>query len=140
MVMEHGGFEVLFKINPAQLRRLLLATPGIGPETADVILLYAARLPVVVHDAYTARLYRRLGAGPDANRYEDWRTWLDTTLPADLTYRMRDHAAIVVHCKELCRVRPKCDECPLLDICPYGLSLAEGQMGERIGAEAQTRP
>jgi endonuclease-3 related protein len=120
LVTDHGGFEDLFAINPAELRRLLLATPGIGNETADVIMLYAARQPVVVHDAYTARLYRRLGAGPEGARYEDWRTWLDATLPPGLEYRRRDHAAIVVHCKERCRVKPKCPGCPLLEICPYG--------------------
>jgi endonuclease-3 related protein len=139
LVVDHGGFQKLFAMNPAELRRLLLATSGIGPETADVILLYGARLPVVIHDAYTARLYRRLGAGPDANRYEDWRVWLDTTLPPDLRYRMQDHASIVVHCKELCRVRPKCSGCPLLQICPYGQSnLAFGQSGiQAIGQGAR---
>jgi endonuclease III related protein len=131
MVVEHGGFEGLFAMNPGELRRRLLDTPGIGPETADVIMLYGARLPVVVNDAYTGRLYRRLGAGPEGSRYEDWRTWLDSTLPADLTYRWQDHAAIVVHCKELCRVRPKCRECPLLDMCPFGQgNLASLQSGK----------
>jgi len=120
MVLEHGGFEGLFALQSAELRQRLLATSGIGPETADVILLYAARVPAVVHDAYTARLYRRLGAGPDSSRYDHWRGWLDATLPPDLTYRWRDHAAIVLHCKETCRVRPKCGDCPLLDVCSFG--------------------
>jgi endonuclease-3 related protein len=119
LVLSHGGFEALFDRPAEELRGLLLATYGIGPETADVICLYAAKQPVVVHDAYTARLCRRLGTGPEGNSYDAWRAWLDQTLPRSLDFRARNHAAIVVHCKELCRVRPKCGQCPLLDICEY---------------------
>ena len=137
LVVDRGGFEGLFAMVPGELRRLLLATSGIGPETADVIMLYGARIPVVVHDAYTARLYRRLGAGPKGDRYEDWRTWLDTTLEPDLDYRMRDHAAIVVHCKELCRVRPKCAECPLLEICPFGAMTLENEANWQTSKRAK---
>src|SRR3954470_14692245 len=116
LVLSYGGFEGLFAIPPDELRRVLLATPGIGPETADVIMLYAARLPAIVHDAYTARLMRRLGHGPDGpERYDTWRSWLDALLPPDAAYRRQHHAAIVVHCKELCRVKPKCELCPLKD-------------------------
>jgi endonuclease-3 related protein len=126
LVTQHGGFEGLFARPSEDLRRLLLATHGIGPETADVICLYAARHPVVVHDAYTARLCRRLGTGPEGNAYETWRAWLDATLPPSLDYRARDHAAIVVHCKELCRVKPKCGQCPLAGMCEY--AAAQGRL------------
>lgn len=120
LVLSYGGFEGLFALPDAELRGVLLATPGIGPETADVIMLYAARRPAIVHDAYTARLMRRLGLGPDGpDRYDTWRNWLDRLLPRDARYRGRYHAAIVVHCKELCRVKPKCAACPLNDICEY---------------------
>jgi endonuclease-3 related protein len=122
LVMPHGGFASLFDRPPAELRALLLATHGIGPETADVICLYAARHPVVVHDAYTARLCRRLGTGPEGNSYEAWRVWLEATLPVDLAFRFRNHAAIVVHCKETCRVKPKCGVCPLQGMCEFGRS------------------
>lgn len=120
LVLSHRGFEGLFALPADDLRRVLLATPGIGPETADVIMLYAARVPAIVHDAYTARLMRRLGLGPDGpERYETWRRWLDGLLPGDAKYRGRHHAAIVVHCKELCRVKPKCTACPLREVCKY---------------------
>lgn len=125
MVVSHGGFDGLFALDTDELRGLLLSTPGIGPETADVILLYGARRPVVVHDAYTARLHRRLGVGPDSARYDTWRAWLDVTLPADLMHRWANHAAIVLHCKETCRVKPKCGSCPLLDLCPFGQVLLQ---------------
>jgi endonuclease-3 related protein len=132
LVTSHGGFEGLFDRPMEELRTLLLGTYGIGPETADVIVLYAAKQPGVVHDAYTARLCGRLGIGPSnptphppprrrggGDRYEDWRAWLDATLPYDLDYRRRNHAAIVVHCKELCRTKPRCASCPLREICEY---------------------
>ena len=121
LVLGHGGFEALFDRASEELRSLLLATYGIGPETADVICLYAARHAVVVHDAYTARLCRRLGTGPEGNSYEVWRVWLDQTLPRSLDYRARNHAAIVVHCRDTCRAKPRCAACPLADMCGYAL-------------------
>ncbi len=123
LVASHGGFEGLFDRPAEELRTLLLGTYGIGPETADVIVLYAAKHPGVVHDAYTARLCGRLGIGPGTNRYEDWRAWLEAVLPYDLDYRSRNHAAIVVHCKELCRTKPRCVACPLRGICQYALEV-----------------
>ncbi len=119
-VAANGGFEPLLALPTAALRPLLLATPGIGPETADAILLYAGRRPVIVHDAYTARLFRRLGRGPAGKSYAAWQAWLDGRLPLDGRLRRRHHAAIVVHCKETCRARPACDRCPLLALCPFG--------------------
>jgi len=119
LVRQYGGFEPLFRLPESELRALLLSTHGIGPETADVILLYAARHAAVVHDAYTARLCRRLGVGPERNSYEEWRRWLRERLPLDLSYRWRAHATIVVHCKERCRAKPRCHGCPALDLCAY---------------------
>lgn len=115
-----GGLEALLALPTAALRKRLLATSGIGPETADVILLFAARTPVVVHDAYAARLCRRLGVGPDADSYTTWQRWLATVLPPELRLHQRLRAAIVTHCKETCRARPACHRCPLLDLCAYG--------------------
>jgi endonuclease III related protein len=126
LVLTHGGFEGLFDRPAEELRALLLATHGIGPETADAICLYAAHLPVVVHDAYTDRLCRRLGIGPEGKSYETWRAWLHATLPDDLEFRYRNHAAIVVHCKETCRVKPKCSSCPLADLCAFAQAAQVG--------------
>ena len=132
LVLSHGGFEALFARPAPELRTLLLATHGIGPETADVIALYAARQPVIVHDAYTARLNRRVGIGPDRDGYETWRAWLDARLPLDLDYRRRDHAAIVVHCKETCRVKPRCEVCPLADLCEYNKARIAENGGSQV--------
>ena len=120
LVLQYGGFEGLFALPAAELRPLLLSTYGIGPETADVILLYGARRPAIVHDAYTKRLMRRLGTGPERDTYDAWRAWLNERLPYDAAYRRAQHAGIVVHCKETCRSKPRCSQCPLVDMCEYG--------------------
>jgi endonuclease-3 related protein len=127
LVLSHGGFDGLFGNETPVLRELLLATHGIGPETADVILLYAARRPVIVHDAYTARLCRRLGLGPEREGYDAWRDWLHERLPDDLDFRRRSHAAIVIHCKETCRVKPRCKQCPVLEFCGYAAVAMEAE-------------
>ena len=119
LVGSHGGFEGLFALPLPALREALLATHGVGPETADVILLYAARRPVIVHDAYTTRLLRRLGTGPEGERYDTWRGWLHSRLPDALEARQRFHAGIVVHCKETCRAKPRCGACPLVELCAF---------------------
>jgi endonuclease-3 related protein len=126
LAREAGGLEALLSLPVDELRPRLLATYGIGPETADAILLYAAGAPVVVHDAYTARLMRRIGLGPEKHNYAAWQAWLDERLPAARAFRWANHAAIVLHCKETCRVRPKCGACPLLDLCQFGQAQTAG--------------
>jgi endonuclease-3 related protein len=117
--LELGGLAAMALLPPAQLRTLLLATTGIGPETADVICLYAARRPVVVNDAYTQRFLRRVGLGPERDGYGAWRAWLDNNLPANGDLRRAHHAGIVVHCKETCRARPLCEACPVRQLCAH---------------------
>src|SRR5262249_38655543 len=111
----------LLALPAMDMREALLATPGIGPETADVIALYGAKALINVHDAYTQRLLRRLGLGPERDGYAIWASWLAQRLPQEVRVFQRVHAGIVVHCKDTCRARPKCAACPLLEICAYGL-------------------
>jgi endonuclease-3 related protein len=119
-----GGLQALLSLPPAELRAVLLRTPGIGPETADVIVLYAAGGLAKVHDAYTQRLFRRLGVGPDRDGYDTWASWMAERLPPEVRLYQRFHAGIVVHCKETCRSLPKCGRCPLLEICAFGKGAA----------------
>jgi endonuclease III related protein len=118
-IAEAGGMEEVMSQSAPALRAFLLSTTGIGPETADVIGLYAARQPVIVHDAYTRRFFRRIGLGPEREDYESWRAWLDQLLPPDGDLRRVHHAGIVVHCKETCRARPRCAACPVEDLCAH---------------------
>jgi endonuclease-3 related protein len=119
----HGGIERLMALDPATLRSELLATWGIGPETADAILVYGALHPVFVVDAYTARLFGRLGLGPAATSYDAWQRFFDERLPADRDLRARYHALIVMHCKHLCLKRaPRCGDCALRPRCGFAPS------------------
>jgi endonuclease-3 related protein len=118
--IENGGGLAAFLALPLdELRPRLLATHGVGAETADAIALYAAGRRVFVIDAYTTRLFHRLGLGPESGGYERWRAYFEHALPdADAAAFQRYHAWIVLHAKARCRVRPACDGCPLTGLCP----------------------
>jgi endonuclease III related protein len=117
-----GDLERLLALPAAELRALLLATHGIGPETADSILLYAAGRPVFVIDAYTRRIASRLGAAPQVDSYEGWQRLFGESLPPHAEMYNEYHALIVRHGKEVCRKRPLCGSCPLSATCPTGIA------------------
>ncbi|MES9992648.1 MAG: endonuclease [Candidatus Thiodiazotropha sp.] len=111
--------QPLDQLQTDQLRGALLSVHGIGPETADDILLYAFNRPVFVIDAYTRRLFGRLGLIDANSGYESLRKGFEAALKPDSELFNEYHALIVVHAKELCRTRPVCGECPLRDLCAY---------------------
>lgn len=122
------------------VRRALLAVPGIGPETADSILLYGAGHPTFVVDAYTMRLLERLGLLPAGASYADCRTLFMAHLPPDPQLFNEYHALIVRHGKERCRKRgPRCSSCPLLDRCAYGVAQAGEESDGSAGAVGTAR-
>jgi endonuclease-3 related protein len=96
----------------AELRPELLATPGVGPETCDSILLYAFGFPTFVVDAYTVRLCGRypLEAGKG---YAAVKAHFEAGLPEDAAVYNNFHAAIVINAKDHCRKKPACGGCPL---------------------------
>lgn len=120
-----GGIEVFLAQPLDVLRPQLLATHGIGPESADAIALYAASKRTFVIDAYTRRLFGRIGLTPSAgDGYEDWRRWFEAALPdAGAALFQRYHADIVLHGKTLCRPKPRCSLCPLAPVCETGTAL-----------------
>jgi len=122
--MLHGRFGGdlgrLLALPMPELRGLLLGTHGIGPETADSIVLYAAGKPSFVIDAYTRRIFSRMGIAPGHDTYEAWRALFMTALPADAALFNEYHALIVAHGKAVCRKAPRCGECVLRDICRTG--------------------
>jgi endonuclease-3 related protein len=129
LVMEDFGGDLarLLSLPLGTLRSRLLATYGVGEETADCIAVYAAGLPSFVVDAYAVRILGRLGlappAGPGAG-YAAWQSHLMAHVPADAALYNEYHALIVRHGKERCRKRaPRCPGCPLLDVCPAGRAL-----------------
>jgi endonuclease-3 related protein len=99
-----------------KLRAELLATKGVGPETADSILLYAFGFPTFVVDAYTVRLCERypLDAGKD---YAAVKAFFEDALPRSAELYNNFHALIVINAKEHCRKKPSCAGCPLHERC-----------------------
>jgi endonuclease-3 related protein len=108
----------LFASDTATLREQLLSIHGIGAETADSILLYAAGKPVFVIDAYTRRILSRLGLAPQGVSYAACQALFMDNLPADSGLFNEYHALLVCLAKNVCRRRPLCPDCCLADICP----------------------
>lgn len=97
-------------------REHLLDLKGIGPETADSILLYACEKPYFVVDAYTRRIFSRLGL-IKTEEYEKIRSFFEASLPKDLELYKEYHALVVRLAKENCRKRPICENCALVRKC-----------------------
>ena len=104
----------MFSTDPAQLRHQLLEINGIGPETADAILLYAGEKPFFVVDSYTKRIFSRQGLiASNADYYAVQALFMDN-LPRDVKFYNEYHALIVRVGKEHCKkTRPLCSDCPI---------------------------
>lgn len=117
---EQGGLRKLSRQPTHDLRKLLLDVNGIGPETADDMLLYAFNRPIFVIDAYTRRLFLRLGYIEGDESYETLRTLFEAKLVRvneKVTLFNEYHALIVHHAKYFCRSKPVCGECCLRKRC-----------------------
>jgi endonuclease-3 related protein len=108
-----GSLNRLFALDTPALRREMLSWKGVGPETADSILLYAARRPVFVVDAYTRRVCARHGWCDRNASYDSVARLFTDNLPVDVQLYNEYHALIVRLCKEHCTTKPKCEGCPL---------------------------
>ena len=115
----NGSLDAMFRTDLATLRVELLGVSGIGPETADAILLYAGGLPTFVVDTYTHRVLVRHGwIGYDAG-YDEIKDHFESNLPADAALYNEYHALLVRVGKDYCRkTEPKCVACPLVDFLP----------------------
>jgi endonuclease III related protein len=122
IIKRHGGsVESMFRTDLKTLRNELLAINGIGPETADSILLYAGGLPTFVVDAYTYRIFSRHGwIGFDAD-YHQIQDYVQSGLPEDAPLYNEYHALLVHLGKHYCKKsKPLCQECPLREMLPNG--------------------
>ena len=121
----HGQFKQLNKLDTTSLRAALLNVHGVGPETADDILLYAFEREVFVIDAYTRRMFSRLGLLNGHESYEVMQTWFEIKLKRQANKAAlfnEFHALIVHHAKYYCRARtPICADCCLRRQCTYNL-------------------
>ena len=117
--LQHGGSDELACHATDSLRAMLLGVRGVGPETADAILLYLFDRPVWIADQYAARLFERLHGSAYDERLQNrlLRAWTEAERTADL---QELHALIVAHGKRHCRSNPVCDGCPLRASCLHG--------------------
>jgi endonuclease-3 related protein len=117
---EYGGkVEDMVDTSMPQLRRQLLGVWGLGPETVDSILLYALNKPSFVVDAYTRRIFSRLGFIEGGWSYDEIKGFLEANLPADTGLYNEYHALIVEHGKNTCKTKPLCGGCCLRSMCGF---------------------
>ena len=113
-----GNLEKLFDQPIPKLREQLLSVNGIGKETADSIILYAANKPIFVIDTYTVRIFNRIGITQEKD-YDKLQQLFQKNLSQDAQLFNEFHALIVKLGKDHCKKKPKCDECPLNKECNY---------------------
>lgn len=113
----NGSLKKLFKSGIKNLREELLSVNGIGPETADSIILYAAQKPIFVIDAYTKRILNRVGY--KENTYDALQKLFMKNLQNNEKLFNECHALLVKLGKDICKKEPLCQECPLSAYCSY---------------------
>ena len=114
LIKQYGGsMKRMAKEDAAALREKLLEINGIGPETADSILLYAANKPVFVIDAYTKRVLSRHGITAGIGGYDDYQGLFHNALEPDEALYNEYHALFVMLGKHYCKPKPACGGCPL---------------------------
>lgn len=123
--VQHGTIERLKYWPTPKLREALLAVKGIGPETADDMLLYAFKRPVFVIDAYTRRIFGRIGLVNANNTYEDLRAGFESALGHNTLIFNEYHALIVAHGKDVCQSKPRCAQCGVAPRCAHGMHNAD---------------
>jgi endonuclease-3 len=113
----HGSLAPILLLPLEDARRTLLQLPGVGPKTADVVLLFAAKQPTIPVDTHVNRVAKRLGFAPQNGDYETVRGNLQALFnPADY---LAVHLLLIWHGRKYCKARrPLCDECPINALCP----------------------
>ncbi|MBD3389110.1 MAG: endonuclease [Candidatus Altiarchaeales archaeon] len=118
--VEYGGqVDDMLDADTEDLREKLLGVWGIGPETSDSILLYALGKPSFVVDAYTRRIFTRMGLLEGGESYEEIKLLFESALEEDPRLYNEYHALIVEHGKTTCKTRPECETCCLEMLCDY---------------------
>ena len=115
----NDDLDKLFATCIGNLRQQLLSVHGIGYETADSIILYAANKPIFVIDAYTRRIANRIGLAPNSDTYATYQALFMSNLPPDVALFNEYHALLVCLAKNVCRPHPLCRQCCLNDICQF---------------------
>lgn len=111
-----GNLSKMFAQDLQSLRNELLSVKGIGPETADSILLYAGNMPTFVVDAYTHRIFSRHELIPEESTYDEMKSFFEENLPKEVQLFNEYHALLVNIGKTFCKPKKVCEPCPLKDI------------------------
>jgi len=136
----NGSLGALFARPAAELRKELLNLKGLGPETADAILLYAGRQPFFVADAYTRRIMARHELVSPTAGYATVQQFLHQHLPADQAFFNEFHALLVEVGKRYCKKQaPRCDQCPLGEFLPQG-PLRDRELASRAARGQEPLP
>ena len=113
-----GDLDAMGQMETAQLRQELLSVNGVGPETADSILLYAFHRPIFVVDTYTYRVTSRHGLIEEEVNYQALQDLFMQHLPLDVDMFNEYHALLVRVGKLHCQRKPRCQDCPLEPLLP----------------------
>lgn len=110
--------EEIVNLPYEEARRKLISIKGLGPKTADVFLMIAARQPVVPVDTHISRIARRTGIVREKTGYEEIRRVLEEAVEPELRGRL--HVALIMFGRSICRPRnPRCNICPIREYCDY---------------------
>ncbi len=116
-----GKLENILTLPLNEARKTLMSLPGIGPKTADIILLFACNKPVFPIDTHIFRVIKRMGFAPLNADYEEVRLIIESSIPHVLY--VKAHFALIMLGRRYCRPRnPKCDSCPVSELCSYFLN------------------
>lgn len=116
---QNNSLDKCTQLSTDELRKELLSIHGIGEETADSILLYALDRPIFVIDAYTKRIFNRLGFFQDNISYKEAQKFFMKHIQPDTKLYNEYHALLVRFGKEFCKKLPKCEGCFLRDLCKF---------------------
>jgi len=113
----HGTLKTILSMSIEGARETLMQFPGVGPKTADVVLLFSAKQPTIPVDTHLNRVAKRLGFAPESGDYEVVRKSLQSLFePKDY---LAVHLLLIAHGRRYCKARkPSCDECPVNLHCP----------------------
>ena len=113
----HGSLKPVLSLPLEEARKTLMELPGVGPKTADVVLLFAANQPTIPVDTHVNRVSKRLGLAQANGGYEDVR--LSLQLLFDPKDYLAVHLLLIAHGRKYCKAqRPRCHECPVNTYCP----------------------
>lgn len=118
----HGTVKPILSLPFEEARKTLLEMPGVGPKTADVVLLFSANKPTIPVDTHVNRVSKRLGLAPVNGSYEDVRLRLMSLFEPKDYFAV--HLLLIVHGRKTCKARqPLCPQCPVNTYCPSNTSV-----------------